>query len=337
MLLIGGCATAPQSYAARPKVQAFMQRMESKHGFSHARLEALMRDAHYQQAIIDAMKHPAEAKPWYAYRKIFLGRKRIQRGAAFMRAHRVVLQAAEARYGVPAAIVTAILGVESYYGRHIGKLRVLDALTTLAFDYPPRAQFFTKELAKFLLLTRENRLDAETVKGSYAGAMGMPQFMPSSYCHYAVDFNGDGKRDLWRPIDAIGSIAHYLSANGWQPGTPVAVRANVAARVTLQTLDALKPKQLQTNHTVSELRHDGITPQQPLPADTSVGLIRLKGAALPEIWLGAHNFYVITTYNRSPLYAMAVYQLAQAIKNAADTKPAMTVQIKNHARSAPRQ
>lgn len=322
-LLLGGCASAPAHYTQSPRVQTFIQHMVKAYGFHRGRLENLMRNAKHEQKIIDAMNHPAEALPWYKYRPIFLGKKRISQGVKFMRANQQYLDKAQARYGVPPAIITAIIGVETRYGRNTGSLRVLDALYTLSFDYPPRHKFFMRELAQFLLLTRKQGIDPESVKGSYAGAMGLPQFIASTYRHYAVDFNGDGKIDLWhQKADAIGSVANYLHKRGWQPNAPIAVRANVAAGVTDKTLKALHPNRLKANLGLPTLAAQGIRPQHGLPMGMPVGLLKLKGAAVPQVWLGAPNFYVITTYNHSPLYAMAVYQLARAIDRAAAQAPA---------------
>lgn len=316
-ILFVGCASTPARKTQKAQIQAFVKQMVSDHGFRRGQIELLLADAHRQQKIIDAMNHPAEALPWYKYRAIFLGQKRIRQGVAFMRKHRETLEEAQAKYGVPPDIITAILGVETRYGRQMGSLRVIDALYTLAFFYPSRQKFFTRELAQFLILTRNQGIDPLKVKGSYAGAMGEPQFIASTYRHYAVDFNGDGKTDLWHePADAIGSVANYLSKNGWKRGQPIAVRANVGAGVKQATLQGLKPNQLKTSYRVSALAGQGIHAQRKLPQDTKVGLLRLKGAAVPQFWLGAHNFYVITTYNHSPLYAMAVYQLARAIDRA---------------------
>jgi membrane-bound lytic murein transglycosylase B len=322
LVLVGGCASAPAHQRQDPAKQAFIRDMVANHSFQRGRLESLMAHARRRQSIIDAMERPAEAKPWYQYRSLFLGRKRIEEGARFMRDNRRYLRKARSRYGVPPAIITAILGVETQYGRNTGHIRVLDALTTLAFHYPPRHEFFTRELKQFLLLTRKQGIDPEQVKGSYAGAMGLPQFIASSYREYAVDFNGNGKVDLWREkADAIGSIANYLHRHGWRRGQPIAVRANVAPGVSTDKIDALHPNRLKADLAAAFLAQHGIRPQHSLPMGLKVGLLRLKGASASEYWLGAPDFYAITSYNHSALYAMAVYQLAQAIRREAQSHP----------------
>jgi membrane-bound lytic murein transglycosylase B len=220
---------------------------------------------------------------------------------------------AEKVYGVAPQIIVAIIGVETRYGGNTGKYAVLDALSTLAFDYPPRAKFFRGELEQYLLLAREEHIDLLNTKGSYAGAMGYGQFIPSSYQRYAVDFDQDGKRDLWdSPMDIIGSVANYLHVNGWTPGAKVADRASV----TGNRFKGVIEKGLKPEMTVKQLKSEGITPVKPLPADTLAALISLDQKSGPEYWLGLNNFYVITRYNHSPLYAMAVYQLSEEIRQA---------------------
>lgn len=301
-------------YAERPAAQPLINDLVKKHGFSRARVQQLLDDAHRQEAIIKSMTKPAESLPWYRYRPIFIQKDRIREGADFLTAHAEVLRAAQKRYGVPAALITAIIGVETRYGQHIGAYRVLDALATLAFDYPPRADFFRSELEQFLILSREAHINPETVLGSYAGAMGLPQFIASSYRHYAVDFNHDGRTDLWEQVpDAIGSVANYLAKNGWARGKPVAFPA------VLDDPGAHAPKASGrgTGYTAAELEKAGIRTTADLAPDTPVGLLIFDGRESKEYWVAMHNFYVITTYNRSPLYAMAVYQLSQAIQVAA--------------------
>lgn len=302
---------APASLAARPAVQAFIREMASKHGFDPNRLTALFGRAYAQPDIIAAITRPAEAKPWYAYRKIFLTSARIQGGVEFWRAHAAALARAEQAHGVPAEIIVAIIGVETRYGGNTGGHKVLEALATLAFDYPKRADFFRKELENYLLLTREEGIDPLSLRGSYAGAMGLAQFMPSSYRAYAVDFDGDGHRDLWsNPLDAIGSVANYLSTHRWQRGGPIATPAKVQGNQYRTLLDQdLKPK-----HDVRDLSRYGVAPIGRVNGENSAILLELEGEQGLEHWLGFHNFYVITRYNRSPLYAMAVYQLGQEIR-----------------------
>jgi membrane-bound lytic murein transglycosylase B len=296
----------------RPDVQAFIRQMASQHRFNPDQLRATFSRARTQPSIIAAMSKPAEAKPWHAYRPIFLNEKRIEGGVAFWQANAAALTKAEQVYGVPPEYVVAIIGVETQYGGNMGKYRVFEALATLAFDYPRRAAYFSKELENFLLLTRTEGIDPLVPRGSYAGAMGYGQFMPSSFRTYAVDFDGDGHRDLWRnQRDAIGSVAHYFNKNGWRSGQPVAT----PARVSGSRYSGLISRQVsQPQHSVASLRAQGIMPQERISDSQAAMLLELQGRDGPEYWLGFENFYVITRYNRSQLYALAVYQLAQAIR-----------------------
>lgn len=303
--------SAEGSLAERPEVQAFIREMAAKHDLDAHKLTGIFARARTQPEIIAAITRPAEAKPWHAYRKIFLTPQRIEGGVAFWQAHEPVLARAEQVYGVPAEIIVAILGVETFYGRITGKHRVLEALSTLAFDYPRRAAFFRKELEHYLLLTQEEGIDPLSLQGSYAGAMGLAQFMPSSYRAYAVDFNGDRRRDLWNnPQDAIGSVANYLSTHGWQRGEPIALPARVQGR----GYQTLLSRELKPQQDLRRLIQQGVTPEAPIDETNLAILLELEGPNSPEYWLGFANFYVITRYNHSPLYAMAVYQLSQEIR-----------------------
>ena len=305
-------AYAGQPLASRPDVQAFIREMAARHGFNAAQLRATFGRAQSQPSIIAAMSRPAESKPWHAYRPIFLTPKRIQGGVEFWRANEAALAKAEQVYGVPPEYVIAIIGVETQYGGNMGKYRALEALATLAFDYPRRADYFRKELENFLLLARAEGVDPLAPRGSYAGAMGYGQFMPSSFRSYAVDFDGDGHRDLWRnPRDAIGSVANYFSKNGWRAGQPVASPASVSGG----RYPALVSRQLsQPRYSVASLRSQGVAPLEPVGDAQNAMLLELQGRDGPEYWLGYDNFFVITRYNRSQLYAMAVYQLSQEIR-----------------------
>lgn len=312
MVLTPARAAATADYRAHPAAQAWLAMMVTEHGFERAQLEALLAQARRQQSILDAIARPAEkTKSWAEYRAIFLTPTRIDAGVRFWEAHRDTLAAVERRYGVPAEMVVAIAGVETLYGRITGRHRVLDALATLAFDYPPRSEFFTRELTHYLLLTRAQQRDPGSLNGSYAGAMGLGQFMPSSYRSYAVDFDADGRVDIWdNPADALASIANYFARHGWRPGEAVATRAQVQADVDVSVLQAaLKPR-----HTIAELRRAGYRSQLSLPDTAAARAMRLQGDDGEEFWLGLHNFYVITRYNHSQLYALAVYQLSQAIR-----------------------
>jgi membrane-bound lytic murein transglycosylase B len=305
-------AVAGKSLASRADVQAFIREMVAQHRFNTAQLQAVFSRAYAKPDIIAAMSRPAEAKPWYDYRTIFVNPKRIQGGVEFWRANGAALAQAEQAYGVPPEIVVAIIGVETQYGGNMGKYRVLEALSTLAFDYPRRAAYFRKELENYLLLTRAEGIDPLTLRGSYAGAMGLGQFMPSSFQAFAVDFDGDGRRDLWRnPHDAIGSVANYFQKNGWRNGQPVAVPASVSGAA----YPALVSRQVNPpQSSVARLRSQGIIPEAPVSDAQSAMLLELQGRDRSEYWLGFDNFYVITRYNRSLLYAMAVHQLGQEIR-----------------------
>ncbi|HET7570856.1 MAG TPA: lytic murein transglycosylase B [Gammaproteobacteria bacterium] len=301
-------ATASKGYLAKPAVQKFIDEMVTQHDFDRAKLDALFAGARYRQSIIDSMNRPAESLPWYRYRNIFLTSKRTAGGVDFQHAHAKTLARAEKVYGVPPAIVTAIIGVESYYGGNKGAYPVIDALATLGFDYPPRADFFRKELAQYLLLSREQHFDPATVTGSYAGAMGAPQFISSSYRHYAVDFDGDGKSDLWHDwADIIGSIANYFADNGWQRGAGIVVPAKLkaGAKGGIESMDTT---------TAATLRKAGFKFSDKIADDADVTLVALDAHHGKRYWVALHNFGVIMTYNHSPLYAMAVYQLSEAIK-----------------------
>ena len=302
----------------RNEVRSFMDMMVHKHNFSREELQRIFRSARTSSKIIDAISRPAESKPWFEYRPIFLTKQRINLGIEFLRRNRETLEKAEARYGVPPEIITAIIGVESLYGHHKGGYRVIDSLSTLAFDYPERSRFFRSELEQFLLMAREENRDPLEFMGSYAGAMGQPQFIASSFRSYAVDFNHDGHRDLWNSIDDIvGSIANYFKLHGWQHGQPVASRATVSGSGYRQLTD----KGLKPYIRVDELEKQGIRLQAPLPARDKAALIELAQKDGMEYWVGLNNFYVITRYNHSALYAMAVYQLSREILAGAADQP----------------
>ena len=305
------CAATPH-YADRDEVREFIGAMAAKHDFAADELTEMFRQAAFRQDIIDAMKRPAERKPWRDYRPIFLTQNRIRGGVEFWNAHRETLERAQQTFGVPPEVVTAIIGVETFYGRSTGRHRVLDSLATLAFDYPPRGDFFRGELEQYLVLAREERLDPLTVTGSYAGAMGKAQFIPSSYRHYAVDFDGDNQRDLLNNVaDAIGSVANYLKAHGWTPEQPVTSRATVEG----EGYQALLAQGIKPHTRVGELSSQGVRVQDALPPEALSALIELEGSDGQEHWVALNNFYVITRYNRSSLYAMAVHQLSQEIRS----------------------
>lgn len=310
---------ASTSVTERNDVQQFIDMMVSKHQFERETLTQLLNEAEPQTAIIESITRPYESKPWYQYRPIFVTQKRTKRGLEFWQANSETLVRAEKEYGVPPEIITAIIGVESFYGTHKGRYRVLDALTTLGFDYPRRGKFFRKELEHYLLLTRDERIDPRSVKGSYAGAMGQPQFISSSYREYAVDFSGDGVRDLWNNTeDVIGSVANYFRRHGWQQGQPIASRAQVNGT---RYKEALK-KSLKPTITVAQLNTHGVTLDasvaEVVPDTVKATLIELKNESGNEYWLGYRNFYVISRYNHSALYSMAVFQLATELRKQHD-------------------
>ena len=312
--LAASLPVAASNYSQQPQVQAFIDRMVDEHGFDRNELVTVLDKAERREDILELMRKPAEKRlKWFEYRKIFLTQSRIEGGVTFWEENTEILDKVVAEYGVDPQVIIAIIGVETRYGSNTGRHRVLDALATLSFDYPPRSEFFTGELEQYLILAREEDIDLLTTTGSYAGAMGYGQFIPSSYRHYAIDFDGDGKRDLWdNKADIIGSVANYFHAHDWTPGTPVAIPADVEGNDYQTILDlGYKP-----NTVLDAMRHDGITPATPLPDALLAALLRFEQQDGTEYWLGFNNFYVITRYNHSPLYAMAVYQLSEEIRDA---------------------
>jgi membrane-bound lytic murein transglycosylase B len=294
-------------YSQRSDVQQFIDEMVEKHDFNRDELVSMLASAKKLDGVLEAIAKPAEkVLTWKEYRPIFVTSKRIKGGNKFLKQHHETLQRAEKEYGVPAEIITAIIGVETYYGRLSGKTQVFDSLVTLGFDYPPRSRFFLSELEQFLLLTREEDVDVRDVRGSYAGAMGMPQFISSSYRHYAVDFDGDGKRDLWNnTADVIGSVANYFKVHGWKTGGQVVIPARINGSIE-ETRNKLKP------HTrIADLAAEGVFPDAAVDDEKKATVITLNGKKGKEYWLGLDNFYVITRYNHSAMYSMAVYQLSQ--------------------------
>ena len=304
----------------RPEIAAFVSEVAARDGMSKKEVRALLRAAQPQPKIIELMNRPLEkAAPWWQYRDHFLTSERIDEGVQFWNEHQESLERIGAQYQVPPEYVVAILGVETKYGRVLGKYRVLDSLATLAFDYPPRQAFFRSELEQFLVLARENKLDPLTLMGSYAGAMGAPQFMPSSYRRYAVDANTDTQRDLWADWDdIIASVANYLREKGWTAGGPVLTDATLEPDPSL-TFD---PHNLELNETIASLASRGIKLDLTMPPDTPVVLISAEQRDGPAYRVGFHNFYVITRYNASARYAMAVNDLAQTIAQRVHAAPA---------------
>ncbi len=312
LLLLGSAAQARDFVSRFPDSQDFIYEMSKKHKFQAKALKKLFSKIEHQPGIIEAISRPAESKPWYQYRPIFVTADRIREGVKFWDSHEKLLRRAEKKYGVPPQIIVAIIGVETRFGRHSGNYRVIDALSTLAFDYPPRATFFRKELENFLLMSREEKRDPLQFTGSYAGAMGMPQFMPSSFLSYAVDFDKDGTRDLWdNTDDVIGSVANYFKRHHWRKGEPVASRAELSGKAPQVLLD----KGYEPSISFGKLKAMGVKSLTRYKDDNEVALIKLEsGPGQEQYWVTRHNFYVITRYNHSPLYAMAVYQLGEAIR-----------------------
>jgi membrane-bound lytic murein transglycosylase B len=295
----------------RLDVKQFIDSMVLQHAYDRKILVSVLREARTQTTILKAISTPAEkTKSWHEYRAIFLTNKRIKAGADFWRTHKSELERISNKTSVPCEILVGIIGVETYFGKNTGGYRVLDALSTLAFDYPPRASFFRRELEEFLLLVRKENIEASEATGSYAGAMGLPQFMPSSFRAYAVDSNADGKRNIWTDwTDAIGSIANYFVAHGWQESGEVVTPAILGTK-----WQGHPPGNILTpTETVSSLSRQGVMFATNLPNEHKSQLLTLQGANGDEHWVGFHNFFVITRYNHSVMYALAVHQLGQEI------------------------
>ena len=311
------------AWLARDDVRAFIAEMSTEHGFAERELERWLAAAKFQPKVVELMSRPIVEPPkWFEYAPPFLAPARVEAGVAFWNANRDALARAEERTGVPAELIVAIIGVETYYGRYIGSHRVIDALATLAFDYPRRAPFFRGELREFLLLAREQGFSPLVPKGSFAGAMGLPQFMPGSYRRYALDFDGSGRADLFASADdAIGSVANYLARHDWQRGQPVLLPARLDPDKrdgVLRRLDG----GMSERRAIAAWEEDGVATDA-LPPDLApepVGVLMLEESAQDAShWLACHNFYVITRYNRSRLYATAVWRLAEAIRAARGT------------------
>ena len=302
-------------FANNPNAQQFIDKMVNKHGFDRQQLQEILSQAKRLDSVLRLMDNQApttSVKPpsgpngaWLRYRKKFITPDNVQNGVVFWNQYEDALNRAWQVYGVPPEIIVGIIGVETRWGRVMGKTRILDALATLSFNYPRRAEYFSGELETFLLMARDEQDDPLNLKGSFAGAMGYGQFMPSSYKQYAVDFSGDGYINLWDPVDAIGSVANYFKAHGWVKGDQVAVMANGQAPGL--------PNGFKTRYSISQLAAAGLTPQQPLGNHQQASLLRLDVGTGYQYWYGLPNFYTITRYNHSTHYAMAVWQLGQAV------------------------
>ena len=318
-LLCGLPAPAAAQKALRPEVETFIDEMVQKHQFQRETLRRVFGRVQPRPAVIRAITAPFTARPWYVFRERYVNAERIAAGVKFWEKHAVTVARASREYGVPGEIIVATIGMETLYGRHTGTFKVLEALTMLAFQYPPRAELFRSELEEYLLLARETGMNAARATGSYAGAMGIPQFLPSSYRRFALDFDGDGKRDLWRtPADAIGSVANYYKSYGWRVGEPIVVLAEVGETDVEDIIAAgIKP-----HLKVVELLKQGVTLPAPVAEDAEAALFMVESDGGPQYWLGLNNFYVITRYNRSVNYALAVYELARELR--ALVKPGLT-------------
>ena len=299
-------------YLGRSDVSEFIDELTKESNFSRQELEQLIGRAERSERALELISKPAEGTlQWKDYRKIFLTPERIAKGVAFWEKNANTLNAVEKELKVPASIIVAIIGVETYYGRQTGGFRVIDALTTLGFDFPKRSKFFRQELKNFLLLVQEQNLNIDELTGSYAGAMGIPQFMPSSYRAYALDYTGDQQANIWRnDADAIASVANYLQQHGWKYGNHIAFEATVSGKGYAKVISS----GLQPDKRLIQVQKAGWSVSGSIPKSAKVLPMRHEGSAGPEYWLGLHNFYVITRYNRSQMYALAVYQLAREIK-----------------------
>lgn len=307
-LAISSCV---MSATLRPEDTTRLQVLSQQTGVSMSELMQAVQEANYRQPVLDAFTRTAESKPWYQYRDLFITDKRILDGANFWRAHAAALRRAEQQYNVPASIIVAIIGVETFYGTQMGKHPILDSLYTLAFYHPTRTDFFSKEFVNYVKLGNQQGWDLRIPLGSYAGAMGMGQFMPSSYLAYAVDFDQDGHKDLFNNADdAIGSVANYFHVHGWTMGQPVAAQASI----TQPNAANLVTPRVDLKQTWSQLMAHGVRSTADIAGNTPVSLIQLEQPGYSEYWVAQHNFYVITRYNKSPLYAMAVYDLSKLVE-----------------------
>ena len=309
-LIVSFSASAAVS-PLRPEIQDFIDEMAQKHGYPPAQLRRLFAAVQPRPSIIRAMSAPSTARPWYEFRRSAISPARIEGGIRFWQENQATLEKASREFGVPEEILVATIGIETVYGRNTGTFKVLDALTTLAFDYPPRAEFFRAELEQYLLLAREDGIDAANTRGSYAGAIGLPQFMPSSYRKLAVDFDGDGRRDLVSSrADAIGSVANYYRSHGWKMGDAVIA----AAESGDADLGPLLAAGIKPHMSVAELRDKGIVVPDPVDEKALATIFSVETERGHRLYLGFNNFYVITRYNRSVNYAMAVWELAKELR-----------------------
>ncbi|MDX8384906.1 MAG: lytic murein transglycosylase B [Gallionella sp.] len=308
ILSLSFCSNALFS-ANLPGIPEFIDEMVEKHQFKRSELDSVFRHAKHLPSVVELISRPPKSRPWLEYRASFVNKERIRRGVKFWQKYRKALQRAERKYGVPQEIILAVIGVETVYGRNAGNIRALDALTTLAFDYPRRADFFRSELENYLLLARDQEFDLLTIRGSYAGALGVPQFMPSSYRNYAVDFNGDSTVDLLNQTeDAIGSVANYLKGYGWISGKDIVLQTKISGDQPLEAIGA--------SRTLATWHAAGVQTSDRADQHEAARLVDYTIDGGKEFWLALNNFEVITRYNNSDYYAMSVYQLAEAVKAA---------------------
>ncbi|MGM0524907.1 MAG: lytic murein transglycosylase B [Pseudomonadota bacterium] len=297
--------------ANQQAVQEFIDEQVREHDFDRSTLESWLAEAKKNQEVLEAIQRPWEAKPWYQYHPIFLTEKRLNAGVKFWQQHQESLAKAENEFGVPAEVIVAIIGIETFYGSYLGKYPVLDSLYTLAFHYPPRSSFFRSELSEYLRLARAENWQITEQLGSYAGAMGLGQFISSSYRHYAVDFDNDGQRNILdNPVDAIGSVANYFSEHRWQADAPIATQPDQQQDWSQVATDGMKP-----DTTVAKLREKGFNIDNQYAGSLKVKVLQFETEKGHQYWLGFDNFYAITRYNHSPLYAMVAYQLSQQLKH----------------------
>ncbi len=314
LLVCSSHAFANGDYSKHQAAQSFVDKMVAEHKFDRAYVQGIIDQAERKQSILDAISRPAEKRlQWHEYREIFLKSDRINQGVKFWTENKTALEQAARDYGVDPSIVVAIIGVETRYGRFMGNYRVVDALTTLGFDYPRRAKFFTKQLEEFLLLAREQKQNPLDLKGSYAGAMGFGQFIPSSYRAYAVDYDNDDFADIWQnKTDAIGSVANYFKVHGWVDGEPVMHLASAQRNASQDEVNKTK----RPSTLVSTWMKRGYSPAESTLSNSLPALVMtFEEKAGKAHWFAFNNFYVITRYNRSPLYARAVWELSEAIQN----------------------
>ncbi|RTZ59715.1 MAG: lytic murein transglycosylase B [Gammaproteobacteria bacterium] len=311
VFLVSLLVTLPVTATPQAEIQKLPSRLAKSTGLPQSEIAGWFDRVSYQKKIIDAITRPSEGLPWYRYKKIFLNKRRIDGGVAFWKKHRKDLESAEKQYGVPAEIIVAIIGVETQYGHNKGRWSALDSLATLAVGYPRRSKFFYSELVQLVRLAKEEKLSPVQLKSSYAGALGLPQFMPSSYRAYAVDFNADGQRDLLNSeADAIGSVANYFARHGWKKNAPVVARAKIKSKAGLKLVN----KKLKPSMTLAQLAQKGIKPLVNMPQTEKATVLGYDEKTRKNYQLGFKNFYVITRYNTSRNYAMAAWLLAQELK-----------------------